>query len=251
MVLLFVYLRTQAKADVANGAKRMNNFLTDRCSDPSVFDASDFPWTKSLRDNWEIIRDEFLEYKEGDNVIPDYSDISLSLSRGTPGWKTVFLRMFDQNTETSKRFPKTMALLNSVPSSNRVVSGYFSILEPGSIIHPHVGVYKGVIRYHLGLIIPKRWQQVFIVVDKKKLHWKEGEHVMFDDMYTHYVVNSTSERRVVLFLDIKRDFGSWYVNKINDAFIDMIHSSKKLQRALSSADKIDKMKNKKLLSGSS
>ena len=63
-----------------------------------------------------------------------------------------------------------MTLINSVLCT----TAYFSILEPGTKIKPHNGVYKGVLRYHLGLIVPSG--DLFIEIDGKSLH-----------LYHHYI----------------------------------------------------------------
>ena len=90
-----------------------------------------------------------------------------------------------------------------------------SILPPGKKIPVHVGPYKGVLRYHLGLKIPKDINNCFIVVNKKKYCWEEGKDVLFDDTLEHYVENNTNETRVILFLDIKLNFNNILLNSIN------------------------------------
>ena len=81
----------------------------------------------------------------------------------------------------------------------------FSILDPDVNIPPHYGYYKGYLRYHLGIIIPQEeGKSPFIVCGGEKYYWKNGEGVMFDDMYLHYVENPTSKMRVVLFIDVLR-----------------------------------------------
>jgi len=39
---------------------------------------------------------------------------------------------------------------------------------------------------------------------KTKYHWKDGEDILFDDTYEHYVVNNTNEIRIILFCDVDR-----------------------------------------------
>ena len=41
--------------------------------------------------------------------------------------------------------------------------------------------------------------------------WNEGKDVIFDDMYSHYVMNNTKTTRVVLFLDILKDFNNKFI----------------------------------------
>jgi aspartyl/asparaginyl beta-hydroxylase (cupin superfamily) len=208
----------------------INSYLANQTDDPPILKSTDFPWTQLFRDNYKTIKEEYLSY---DGVEPAFKDVNskYSVVENDKKWKVLFLRAFNKDTKLTKYFPKTMELINSCPCT----LAYFSILEPGTTIHPHVGVYKGVIRYHLGLIVPKNYKDCFIVVDGKKLHWKEGEDIMFDDMFEHYVINRTDERRVILFLDIKRDFNSILVNMINSILLFFVRSSDELK------DTIDNM----------
>ena len=77
----------------------------------------------------------------------------------------------------------------------------FSILEPGKHLPPHRGPYNGVLRLHLGLIVPEPREQLGIRVEKEVYRWKEGEAVIFDDAYEHEAWNRTPHTRVVLFVD--------------------------------------------------
>ena len=47
---------------------------------------------------------------------------------------------------------------------------------------PHRGPYKGVMRYHLGLLIPEPAEQCGIRVDTQTRHWAEGASLIFDNM---------------------------------------------------------------------
>jgi len=102
--------------------------------------------------------------------------------------------------ENIKMCSKTTAILKGLRG---VKSAYFSILSPGKIIPPHVGPYKGIIRYQLALSIPKEGE-CKLIVDGKDYFWKEGKSVLFDDTYLHEVQNNTDEMRIALLLDIKR-----------------------------------------------
>ena len=77
----------------------------------------------------------------------------------------------------------------------------FSILEPGKHLPPHRGPYNGVLRLHLGLIVPEPREQLGIRVENQVYRWQEGEAVIFDDAYEHEAWNKTPQTRVVLFVD--------------------------------------------------
>ena len=80
----------------------------------------------------------------------------------------------------------------------------FSILEPGKHLPPHRGPYNGVLRLHLGLIVPEPREQLGIRVDNDVYRWQEGEAVIFDDAYEHEAWNRTPHTRVVLFVDFRK-----------------------------------------------
>jgi len=83
-------------------------------------------------------------------------------------------------------------------------TAFFSILAPGKHLPPHRGPFKGVLRYHLGLIVPKPEVSCGIRVADETRHWKEGESLVFDDTYMHEAWNNTNRDRVVLFMDFVR-----------------------------------------------
>jgi aspartyl/asparaginyl beta-hydroxylase (cupin superfamily) len=57
-------------------------------------------------------------------------------------------------------------------------------------------------------------------------YWKNGEGVMFDDVYLHDAHNDSDEVRVVLFLDVARKL-PWYLHIFNkiSLFVAMRESS--------------------------
>jgi beta-hydroxylase len=97
-----------------------------------------------------------------------------------------------------------------------MVTAMFSILAPRKHILPHRGPYKGILRYHLGLIVPKDKEDCRIRVGSEIRHWEEGKSLLFDDTYDHEVWNDTDETRVVLFVDIIRPlpFPESLINKL-------------------------------------
>ena len=97
--------------------------------------------------------------------------------------------------------PRTAELVQQIPG---MVTAMFSILSPHKHILAHRGPYKGVLRYHLGLIVPSDKEACRIRVGDEIRHWEEGKSMVFDDTYEHEVWNDTDELRAVLFLDVLR-----------------------------------------------
>ena len=71
----------------------------------------------------------------------------------------------------------------------------------------HTGVTKGILRVHLGLIVPKNFEKCRIRVDDTITAWQPGEMFIIDDTYEHEVWNDTEEERVVILLDFDRPMG--------------------------------------------
>lgn len=81
---------------------------------------------------------------------------------------------------------------------------FFSLLGPGKHLPEHRGPYNGVLRHHLGLIVPEPARACAIRVAGQTAHWREGECLIFDDSYPQEAWNDTDRDRLVLFLDIVR-----------------------------------------------
>ncbi|MEM9221966.1 MAG: aspartyl/asparaginyl beta-hydroxylase domain-containing protein [Pseudomonadota bacterium] len=172
--------------------------------DAPVHDNADFPWAKMLEDNWEIIRRELEGVIAGRDEMPTMQYISKTQRKiiKTDGWKTYFFTAYGERAdENCRRCPETTKLLDKIPN---LELAFFSILAPGSHIRAHRGVFKGLIRAHLGLIVPEPSEKVRMSVGDKMVYWREGACTVFDDTYMHEIWNETDGTRVVLLLDVHR-----------------------------------------------
>jgi beta-hydroxylase len=172
--------------------------------DRPFFDEAQFDYVETLENNWKAIRTELDELLKSPEKIPAFHQISPDQKRISKGdnWKTFMLRGFGRRMPVNcQRCPDTARVLDSIP---RLQNAWFSILAPGYHIPPHRGVTKGLLRCHLGLMVPQQKQQCRIRVDNQTRYWEEGKCMVFDDTFDHEVWNETDERRVVLFLDIER-----------------------------------------------
>lgn len=137
---------------------------------------------------------------------------------GDGGWLSYFFRVYGRRSEGQcGECPNTARLLDQIPG---VKTAFFSILTPGKKIPPHRGPYRGVMRYHLPLIVPKSGH-CGIRVGDEIASFEEGVVLMFDDTYEHEVWNDTEETRVVLFLDIVRPM-KFPFNIVNSTIIGLI-----------------------------
>lgn len=172
--------------------------------DATFFELDRFPWAKHIEDNWEVIRDELRHVLEDRDALPNFQDISKDQIEITDDdrWKTYFLYGYGFEAKLGvETCPRTAALMREIPG---MTTAMFSILSPRKHILDHRGPYKGVLRYHLGLIVPEDAEACRIRVGEDFRHWREGESVVFDDTFNHEVWNDTDETRVVLFVDVLR-----------------------------------------------
>jgi ornithine lipid ester-linked acyl 2-hydroxylase len=192
--------------------------------DAPFFSAAQFPWAKDLENNWRVIREELDQVLEHREDLPNFQDISPDqkhLSKGNM-WKTFFFFAYGLDAPANAaRCPRTLTLLKAIPGAQ---TAFFSILSPGMHIPAHCGPYKGVVRCHLGLIVPEPKEQCRIRVADQIAHWEEGKAMFFDDTYEHEVWNDTGGVRVVLFMDVLRPL-SFPMSLVNRGVIKAIAAS--------------------------
>jgi ornithine lipid ester-linked acyl 2-hydroxylase len=180
-----------------------------------VIDAKTFEWVERLEKNSDVIRQELVALLYGQSHLPNIQELSprqTNLSGGD-GWKSYFFYLLGHRIDESyRRCPETGKLLDSIPG---LALAFFSVLAPGMHIKRHRGSYKGVLRCHLGLIVPEPRTNVRMQVADKMIHWEEGKCVIFDDTHKHEVWNDTDGIRVVLLFDVRRPLPGWLtlVNK--------------------------------------
>ena len=197
-----------------------------------------FPQHKIFQDNWQVIREELMEVLKDDENVPKFHEIDsiqrfISAKDDVP-WRTFIIKAYGKWAENnSDKVPKTVELLKQTP---QITTAMFSILDGGKHIPPHMGFFKGVLRYHLGLMVPTD-APCFITVGGEEYSWKEGEDVLFDDTYMHSVWNKSPGRRVVFFCDLYREKGlpKW-VQFFNRKMFQILSKSKRLTKALKKAE---------------
>jgi beta-hydroxylase len=173
-----------------------------------------FPFVAELEANWREIRAELEVILQDRERIPFLDTISPDQARiaHSQKWRAFFLwGMGEELTGNTARCPKTAALLRTVPGLR---SAWFSILAPNYKIKPHRGITKGVLRSHLGLIVPVRWQKCRMIVGGESVRWREGKCFVFDDSMLHQVWNNTDEERAILLFDFDRPM-RWPASALN------------------------------------
>lgn len=177
----------------------------DRHGRRPVFDTRSFPWVAELEAGWPSIRAELDGVMVRRDAIPNFQDISPVQRMVTEGddWKTYFLYGYGHRMASHcERCPETARLVRRIPGMKTAM---FSILAPKKHIPPHRGPYKGVLRYHLALLVPDPPGSCRIRVADEVHRFTEGKSLIFDDTFVHEVWNDSDGYRVVLFVDLVRD----------------------------------------------
>jgi aspartyl/asparaginyl beta-hydroxylase (cupin superfamily) len=188
------------------------NWLFDRYSGgsrrPVFFDIDKtFPALREVERACPVIREELEAVLPTRASIPRYHEIDEAQRKisaeadGERSWRVFMLYVMGLKPEKNRaRCPRTAAILDRVPN---LFQAFFSILDGGKSIPPHHAPYRGYLRFHLGLKVPKEDPPTIRVKDQHYT-WKEGEAVLFDDSWQHEVTNRAKELRAVLVVDVMR-----------------------------------------------
>jgi beta-hydroxylase len=180
------------------------NIAHSLLGNPPVYDPKQFPWVADVEREWLKIRGELDVVLLRREELPNFQDISTdvkSIQRDNQ-WKTfMFLGYGKSSEENLRRCPSTARILKNIPG---LKTAFFSILSPNKHIPAHRGPYNGVLRLHLGLLVPEPRERCRIRVAKDYLTWAEGKAIVFDDSFNHEVWNETPGIRAVLFVDFER-----------------------------------------------
>lgn len=173
-----------------------------RLEPAAVIEPERFSWIKDMEEKYFQIREEAEQILRRIDSITNFDTIlpnQRALYQGDL-WKSFFLKVAKKDVPGHQKIcPHTTEALKNIPG---IINAFFSILKPGTNIPPHRGPYAGILRYHLGIIIPEG--DVGIIVNGQLCRWKEGESLLFDDSFEHEAWNRTAAKRVILFVDLVR-----------------------------------------------
>ncbi len=202
-------------------------------------DPKRFSWIQPLEFNWMTIRRELETIMRHPERIPRFQDVSADQASITSDnkWRTYFLYGMGYKAErNAARCPETTRLVEQIPGMK---TAFFSILHPHKHIPEHRGLYKGFLRYHLGLQVPGPSGACRIRVANETRRWEEGKSLMFDDTYPHEAWNDSDGARVVLFLDILRPL-RFPVSALNKTIVQLVRWSPYVQDARKNQERWDR-----------
>jgi beta-hydroxylase len=173
----------------------------------AVLNPADFPELDLLRQNWQTIRDEGLELLRQNYFdstkrpgTAGYFDVGFR-TFFKYGWSRFYINWYGYTHHSAIRLcPRTVEILQRVPA---VHGAMFAYLPGRAQLTRHADPVAISLRYHLGLATPNS-DACFINVDGHNQSWRDGEVLMFDETYLHYVRNDTDSDRLILMCDVKR-----------------------------------------------
>lgn len=163
---------------------------------------SNFPGLRLLQENWPLIRDEALNLERLAKIkAAEKNDDAGFNSFFKNGWKRFYLKWYDASHPSAAIYcPQTVALLKQIPE---IKAAMFTELPAGGKLNRHRDPYAGSLRYHLGLSTPNS-DNCHIVVNNQPYSWRDGEGVVFDETYLHWVNNNSDANRLILMCDVER-----------------------------------------------
>ncbi len=207
---------------------------------PVMFNIEEtFPALLNIDKNADVIKQELLNVLSDRQNIPRYHDLDSNQNyisgSDSKNWRIFLLYAMGMKPKKNRDLcPETAALLDEIPN---LFQAMFSILEPGKSVPAHHGGYYGILRYHLGLVIPKA-NPPSIRVNDIRYTWKDKESILFDDTWDHEVYNDSDEMRVVLMIDVLRPM-PFYLHIINYCVSYVLVYIKHARKA---ADKVENYK---------
>jgi len=196
---------------------------SSRVPDVPVLDRRHFAWLAPLEEAAPAIRRELDDLLVHRDLLPALHEISPDQCSITSDdrWKAFFLYGFGKRSlPNCARCPITAAALSRIPG---ITTAFFSILAPGKHVPRHRGVYKGLVRAHLGLKVPEP-DRCRMEIGGETIRWREGEAVVFDDTHEHEVWHEGTEERAVLLIDVLRPLPA-PVQLLNRALIAAVAAS--------------------------
>ncbi|CAK9006084.1 Aspartyl/asparaginyl beta-hydroxylase (Aspartate beta-hydroxylase) (ASP beta-hydroxylase) (Peptide-aspartate beta-dioxygenase) [Durusdinium trenchii] len=176
--------------------------LMRRCSNNRWrFDSREFAWTAKLEENIEAMRDEFLAVQA--ECVPNLKDVLTGNQQmASTGWRLLALRYWSFDVPSNCQLcPQTWELVRNIPDMTMAT---FSVLEGGEHIPAHRGVFPGLLRCHVPLLVPTPADSCRIRIGQESHSWQIGQSLVFDDSFEHEVWNDSDQPRIVLLIDIKR-----------------------------------------------
>ena len=193
-----------------HSANFVRKLYDSRIEGPPILDANEhFPDAMRFAAAWHTIRNEAMAMAPQVRTIPRFHDImpeqtNISANDGRD-WRMFILKAY--GVENPRHMAACPALAAVVAGSPDVLSASLSFMEPGKHVPAHRGPFRGVIRFYLGLSVPKLPDgrvATLLKIAGEEYRIDEGQWLLWDDTYFHEVWNHGDTWRAVLLLDVWR-----------------------------------------------
>ena len=181
-----------------------------RLDGPPVLDLKQyFPAGEAFAASWQAVRDEAAQVARRLHRVPRFHDImreqtEISANDGRD-WRMFILKAYGVDVPQNIAACPTLARL--VADAPDVLSASISFLAPRKHIPAHRGPFRGVLRFYLGLSVPRHADgrpAAVLRVDGVEHRVGDGDCMLWDDTFAHEVLSESDEVRSVLLLDVWR-----------------------------------------------
>lgn len=202
-----------------------------RMSDGAILDAEKlFPDAGMFVSNWKKISIEASRAMRHLNNIPRFHMSASAQSRDSTDdstdWRVFIMRAY--GVTLYRNLAQCPTVADILTRSPDVLSASFSILGPRTLIPPHRGPFRGVLRGYLVLSMPTHRDGTpasVLTIDQSDYRLREGDFVLWDDSFEHAVRNESDEYRVVLLLDVRRRSMPFDLAVLSSAVVWGVHLS--------------------------
>lgn len=188
----------------------LRRIYDSRIAGPSILDAKAyFPFAGKFAAAWRDIHDEAQLVADQLHNVPRFHEIMREQkaisANDDRDWRLFVLRAYGAEfAENMAACPRLAELVVDTPG---VLSASFSFMAPRKHIPLHRGPFRGVVRFYLGLSVPRHADgspAAVLRIDGKEYRIGGGEWLLWDDTYPHEVLNESDSVRSVLLLDVWR-----------------------------------------------
>jgi aspartate beta-hydroxylase len=193
-----------------NARDVMRSIYDARIDTPPVLDTNlYFPAARDFVSRWRDIRDEALELRRDLAKVPRFHEVmkaqaDISANDGRD-WRMFIMRAYGVDVpQNLVRCPTVASLIDDRPE---VMSCVLSFLAPGKHVPKHRGPFRGILRFHLMLTMPRTPDgdvAAVLEIDGKPYRLGDGDCLLWDDTFPHEVWNNSNEVRIALLLDVWR-----------------------------------------------
>ncbi len=196
-----------------------------------------FPDGERFKRAWPQLHEEAMQLMARLHSVPRFHELMASQAEISANdgidWRMFVLRAYGVDIAENQAACPCLAQL--VASSPDVLSASLSFLAPHKHIPPHRGPFRGVLRFQLGIAVPRANDgkpAAVLVLDGREHYIGDGAALLWDDTFTHEVRNRSDQVRIALLLDVRRRGQPWDMAFLSWLVIRCVNAAIRLRRAL-------------------